>query len=78
MPLVGRCGISFSFEYVSQMSATVAAHDLRAPHSEGIIGMPSHGTGDTVEVGRPAAARLKLVIGSVQRCIAACAGIHAG
>lgn len=39
--------------------------------------MSGDGAGDAVKIRRPAAARLELVVGGVERRVAACAGVNA-
>lgn len=75
MPFIGRRIESFSLEDVTQVSSAVRADDLCARHAKGAILVAGHGAWDGVEVCRPAAARLELVVGLVERCAAPCASV---
>lgn len=68
MPLIRRCRIALAFEHMSQMSTTVAAHNLCARHAECPVLMPRHGAWDGIEECWPATARLELVVCLVQWC----------
>lgn len=63
---------------MSQMSSAVAADNLCPLHAKCAVGVSSHRTRDGVEECRPAAARLKLVLSSVDGRIAAGASVGAG
>jgi hypothetical protein len=78
VPLVRRCRVSFALEHMSQVTSTVAANDLCPLHAECAVGVSGHGARHGVKEGRPSAARLELVLGSVDWCVAAGAGICAG
>lgn len=73
--LVGGCGVSLSLEDVSEVTAAIRADNLDSLHAKGAVRMSRHGTGDSVEEGGPAAAGLELVVGLVERCLAAGAGV---
>ncbi len=75
MPLVCGCRISLALEYVSEVSTTVGADDLRARHAEGAIRVSCHSTWNIVEICRPATSTLELVVGFVERRIAASASV---
>jgi len=70
VPLVGRRRVPFALEDVAQVAAAVGAHDLGARHAQGAVFVAGHGAWDAIEVGRPAAARLELVVGLVERGVA--------
>jgi hypothetical protein len=63
---------------MSQMSSAVAAHNLCPLHAECAVGVSSHRTRDGVKEGGPAAARLELVLSSVDGRIAAGASVSTG
>lgn len=77
MALVRRRPEPFALEDVAEVPATVGAYDLRAQHAKGAVLVPRHGAGDAVEIGRPSAAGLELVVGPVQGRVAAGAAVHA-
>lgn len=77
MPLIGRRLVSFSFEDMPQVSATVAAYDLGPLHAKSAVRVPGHRSWHGVEESRPPAARLKLVIRCIEWRVAARASIHA-
>ena len=77
MTLIGRRGESLALEYVAQVTTAVGAHNLRTSHAESAVLVPGDSPGDTVKVGRPAAAGAELVVGLVQRRIASGAGVDA-
>lgn len=60
---------------MTKVTTAVAADDLCALHAKGVVHMSLHGAGDGVKVGWPATAGLELVVGRVERGIAASAGI---
>lgn len=66
MPLVAWCGVVLAFENVAQMATTVAADDLSPRQSHGTVGNPLDGPGYRIEVCRPAATRLELMICPVE------------
>jgi hypothetical protein len=78
VPLVRRCWVSLALENMSQVTPAVAANDLRPLHAESAVGVSGHGARHGVEEGRPSAAGLELVLGSVDGRIATGAGICAG
>jgi hypothetical protein len=55
MPLVGRRGVPFSLEDMTEVATTIAADDLCPGHAEGAVRVSSHGAGDAVEISRPSA-----------------------
>jgi hypothetical protein len=69
--LVGRGRVSLALEDVTEMAATVGANNLSALHAKSAIGMSGYSTRDGIEESRPAAARLELVVGLVERSLAA-------
>lgn len=74
--LIGRGRIPFTLEDMTKMASTVAAGNFRALHTKGAVHMSLYSTGNRVKIGRPATAGLELVIGLVQRCVAAGAVIN--
>lgn len=74
--LIGRGRIPFTLEDMAKVASTVAAGDLRALHTKGVIHMSFHSTRNRVKIGRPTTARLELVVGLVQRCVATGAVIY--
>lgn len=78
MPLIRRRVKPFALEHMSQVSATVAAHDFGPDHAKRAVLVPCHGTWQAVKVGRPAAPGIELVRGLVQRGVAPGAGVDAG
>lgn len=78
MSLVRRRRVSLSLEDVSQVTSTVAAHDLCPLHAECAVGVSGHCARNGVEECRPSAARLELVLSSVDGRIAAGASVGAG
>lgn len=77
MALIRGSRVPFTLEDVAKMTPAVAADNLGALHPEGVIHMSLHGARDRVEIGRPATARLELVVCLVERSIAASAVVHA-
>ena len=77
MPLIRRRIISLPFKHMTQMAPAVRAHDLCPLHPQRTIRVASHGSRNVVEVRRPAAARLELLLRSVQWRVAGCAGVDA-
>lgn len=75
MSLIRRRLEALTFEYVTQVTTTVCAHNLGACHAECAILMASYGAGDAVEIGWPATARTELVVRLVKGSIAAGAGV---
>ena len=55
VPLVGRSGEPLTLKDVSEMTTAVGANNLSACHAKCAVLVPSHSSGDAVEVGRPAA-----------------------
>jgi hypothetical protein len=78
VPLIRRCWVSLALEYMSQVTSAVAANDLCPLHAESAVGVSGYGARHGVKEGRPSAAGLELVLGSVDGRIAAGAGICAG
>lgn len=69
MPLIGRGGEPFTPENMAQMPTTVGTDDLLGRGvREPWVMQPDHCAGQTVEICRPAARGLELVLGAVQRC----------
>ena len=75
--LVRGRGVALALEDVAQVPTAVGTDDLGAPHAKGAVGVAGDGPRDAVKVRRPAAARLELVVGRVQRRLAAGAGVDA-
>jgi len=73
--LVSRSRISLALEDVTEMATTVGADNLSTLHTEGAVGVSGHGTRDSIEESRPAAARLELVVGLVERSLTAGTGV---
>lgn len=59
------------------MAAAVGAHNLGAKHAQRAVLVSGHSAGDAVKIGRPAAARLELLLGLVERCSAPGARVDA-
>jgi hypothetical protein len=78
VPLVRRCRVSLALEHMSQVASAVAANDLCPLHAESAVGVSGYGARHGVKEGRPSAAGLELVLGSVNWCVAAGASICAG
>ena len=78
MPLIGRRSIALALEDVAQVSAAICAYDFCSLHAKRAVCMPGHRTGNIVEISRPSAARFELVVGFVERCVAAGACIDTG
>jgi len=77
MPLVCRRRVPFALEDMAEVAPAVGAHNLGAQHAMRAVLVPLHGARDAVEVGRPAAARLELVRGLVERRVTAGARVDA-
>ena len=77
VPLIRGRGVPLSFEDMTQMPATVAADDLRPFHAKSIIHMSGHRSRNRIKVCWPAAARLELMVGFVERRVAPGAVVHA-
>ena len=75
--LIRRRWVALSLEYMPKMSTAVRAYDFCAGHAKAAVCVTRHSAGNVVKVGRPAAARLKLVVGFVERRIAASAIVDA-
>jgi hypothetical protein len=75
MPLIGGRVIPLALKHMPQMAPAIRAHDLRALHAEGAIGMACYRSGDIIKVCWPTAAGLELVVRGVQRGVAAGAGV---
>jgi len=73
--LIGGSRVSLALENVTKMAATVGADNLSALHSESAVGMSSHSTRHGIEESGPAAARLELVVGLVERSLTASTGV---
>lgn len=77
MPLIRRCRIALPLEHMSQMPSTICAHYLRTLHPKRAVCMSPHGTRDAVEVGRPAAPGVELLLRRVEGRGAGGAGVDA-
>ena len=75
MPLISRCRIPFPFEDMTKVATAVAAHYFRSLHAKCTVCMSRDCAWDGVEICRPAAARLELVIRFVKRHIATGTGV---
>jgi hypothetical protein len=78
VPLICGCWVSLTLEHMSQVAPAIAANDLCPLHTESAVGVSGHSARNGVEEGRPSAAGLELVLGSVDGRVAAGAGICAG
>lgn len=77
MPLIRRRRKPLSLEDMTQVAAAVGAHNLRPDGAKASVLVPSHSAGDAVKVRRPAAARVELVRGLVERRVAPGTGVDA-
>jgi hypothetical protein len=68
---------SLSLKNVAQVAAAVGADDFSPHRTKASVLMSSHCARDAVEIRRPAAARVELVSGFVERRIAGSAGVDA-
>lgn len=68
MPLISRGRISLALEHMSQVSSTVAAHDLDSLHAKRTVDMSRHSAGHRVEESGPATPGLELLVCSVEGC----------
>ena len=75
MTLIGGGRVSFALENVTEMAATVGADNLSTLHAESAVGVSGHSTGHGIEESGPAAARLELVVGLVERSLTASTGV---
>ena len=62
---------------MTEVTATVGAHDLGPGHAESTVGVPCHGARHCVEEGWPSATRLEFMGGLVEGRIASSAGVDA-
>jgi hypothetical protein len=74
--LISGSRVSLALEDVTKMATTVGADNLGALHTEGAVGVSGHSTRHSIEESRPAAARLELVVGLVERSLAASTGVN--
>jgi hypothetical protein len=77
MSLISRGGVSLALKDMAKMTTTVVADNFCALHSKGIVHMSLHSARDGVKVCWPATAGFELVVGRIERSIAASASIHA-
>lgn len=77
MALVCGSCVALSLKDVAEMAAAVRADNLGARHAVGAVFVPGDGARDAIEVGRPAAARLELVRGLIQRRVTGGTGVNA-
>lgn len=77
VPLVRRRVVPLALEDVAEVPAAVGAHNLGAGHAQRAVLVAHHGAGDGIVVGRPAAARLELVVRLVEGRVAAGAVVGA-
>jgi hypothetical protein len=61
---------------MAKVTTAVVADNLSSLHTKCVIHMSLHSSGDRVEVGWPATAGLELVVGRVERGVAASTGIY--
>lgn len=73
MSLICGCLISLALEHVSEVTATIAANDFRSRHAKCSVSVSSHCAWNGIEICRPPAATLELMLGLIDWCIAACA-----
>jgi len=73
--LIGGSRVSLALENVTEMTAAVRADNLSTLHTESAVGVSGHSTGHGIEESRPAAARLELVVGLVERSLTASTGV---
>lgn len=66
VPLIGRRRVPLSLKDVTQVAAAVGADNLGPDHAESTIFVTGDRARNAVKVGRPAAARLELVVGLVE------------
>jgi len=78
MPLIRRCRISLTLEYMSQMPSTVGAHNFGPAHSKSTVGMSRYSAWNGVKESGPSTARLELVVCFVEWCGARGAGVDPG
>jgi hypothetical protein len=78
VPFVSGGWIPFALEHVAQVPSAVRAHDLCPRHAEAVVLVAGDSSRDAVEIRRPAAAGLELVVRLVQRGTAAGARVDAG
>jgi hypothetical protein len=69
--LVGGGRVSLALENVTEMATTVGADNLSTLHTESAVGVSGYSTRDGIEESGPSAARLELVVGLVERSLAA-------
>jgi hypothetical protein len=62
---------------MAKMTTAVATNNLGALHAKCVVHMALHSSGNGVKVGRPATARLELVVRRIERGIASSAIINA-
>lgn len=78
MPLILWISKLLALEYVSQMSSAVVAHNFYPHHAQPRVGLLAHCARYCVPESGPAAARVELVVGFVERRVAATACVDAG
>jgi len=78
MPLIRRRRISLPLKHMSQMPSTITAHNLDPLHAKRLIRVAGDSSRHGIEKSRPTAAGLELVVGFVERGLAAGAGVDAG
>lgn len=77
MALIRRRRESLSLENVAQVTAAVGADDFRPDRTKASVLVSGHRARHAVEIRWPAAARVELVSGLVERRIACGAGVDA-
>ena len=78
MPLIRWRWVPLALEDMAQVPSTVAAYDLCPLHAESSIHMPRHCARHSVIERRPSTSALELLLGGVERRLAASAGVDTG
>lgn len=78
MPFILGISKPLALEDVSQMAATVVAYDLRPHHAQAGVRSLTNSVRHGIPKRWPAAARVELVVGFVERCVAGGACVDAG
>jgi hypothetical protein len=78
MPLILGVAKPLALEDVAQMTSAVVAHNLRPHHAQARVWSLANSTRYCIPKGRPSTARIELMVGLVERCVAAGARVHAG
>jgi len=78
VPLVSWRWVSLTLEHMAEMTATVCAYDLGPLHAKTTVNMSRHCTWYSVVERRPSTSALELLLGGVERRLAASAGVDTG